>query len=68
MARVIDIQAVLLAMTKVKWDVQSVTVEHSSYIDNIIRVSQFNFVLIHFKPNHIKTNFFSEYSNICNAS
>lgn len=41
MARVVDIQAALLAMGKVKWDVQSVTVEHSGYIDNMIRVSEF---------------------------
>ncbi|XP_055551222.1 syndetin [Wyeomyia smithii] len=32
-ARVIDLQVVLQAMTKVKWDINHVNVQHSSYID-----------------------------------
>lgn len=57
-ARVVDIQAVLLAMTKVKWDVQSVTVEHSTYIDNIIRVSRFCYFLNKYLYFFTLTNFF----------
>lgn len=38
-SRVIDIQNILTAMNKVKWDINHVTVEHSSYVDIINRVS-----------------------------
>lgn len=37
-ARVIDLQAVLTLMGKVKWDVNHVNVQHSTYIDTINRV------------------------------
>uniref|UniRef100_A0A182K9X2 Syndetin C-terminal domain-containing protein n=1 Tax=Anopheles christyi TaxID=43041 RepID=A0A182K9X2_9DIPT len=40
-ARVIDLQAVLNAMTKVKWDVNHVNVQHSPYIDTINRGIQY---------------------------
>lgn len=38
-ARAIDLQNVLTSMAKVKWDVNHVNVEHSSYVDNLNRVS-----------------------------
>lgn len=37
-ARTIDLQAVLALMGKAKWDVNSVNVQHSSYVDTINRV------------------------------
>lgn len=37
-SRAIDIQATIVAMNKVKWDVSHVMVQHSSYIDVINRV------------------------------
>lgn len=37
-ARTIDLQSVLTVMGKVKWDVNHVTVQHSSYVDTINRV------------------------------
>ncbi|EAA06241.5 AGAP000343-PA [Anopheles gambiae str. PEST] len=40
-ARVIDLQAVLNAMAKVKWDVNHVNVQHSPYIDTINRGIQY---------------------------
>uniref|UniRef100_A0A182PG97 Syndetin C-terminal domain-containing protein n=1 Tax=Anopheles epiroticus TaxID=199890 RepID=A0A182PG97_9DIPT len=40
-ARVIDLQAVLSAMAKVKWDVNHVNVQHSPYIDTINRGIQY---------------------------
>lgn len=36
-SRVVDIQQILTAMSKVKWDINHVTVQHSSYIDSINR-------------------------------
>ncbi|KAJ6638777.1 Syndetin [Pseudolycoriella hygida] len=36
-ARVIDLQNVLNAMAKVKWDINHVNVEHSAYVDNLNR-------------------------------
>lgn len=39
-AKVVDLQSVLLAMSKVKWDINHVTVQHSSYIENINRSVQ----------------------------
>jgi hypothetical protein len=38
--RVVDIQSILLAMNKVKWDINHVTVEHSTYVDIINRSLQ----------------------------
>uniref|UniRef100_A0A182N0S6 Syndetin C-terminal domain-containing protein n=1 Tax=Anopheles dirus TaxID=7168 RepID=A0A182N0S6_9DIPT len=40
-ARIIDLQAVLNAMGKVKWDVNHVNVQHSPYIDTINRGVQY---------------------------
>uniref|UniRef100_A0A182Q8L4 Syndetin C-terminal domain-containing protein n=1 Tax=Anopheles farauti TaxID=69004 RepID=A0A182Q8L4_9DIPT len=40
-ARIIDLQAVLNAMGKVKWDVHHVNVQHSPYIDTINRGVQY---------------------------
>ena len=37
--RIIDIQNILLLMSKIKWDINHVTVQHSSYIDVVNRVS-----------------------------
>ncbi|GAB0094360.1 Syndetin [Sergentomyia squamirostris] len=39
-ARLADIQGVLVAMGKVKWDINHVTVQHSPYIDSINRAIQ----------------------------
>lgn len=38
-ARVIDLNAILAAMGKVKFDINHVNVEHSGYVNNINRVS-----------------------------
>ncbi|XP_063704736.1 syndetin [Culicoides brevitarsis] len=40
MARVVDLQAVLQAMSKVKWDINQISSVHSSYIDTIHRAVQ----------------------------
>ncbi|XP_053678442.1 syndetin [Anopheles nili] len=40
-ARIIDLQAVLGAMNKVKWDINHVNVQHSPYIDTINRGVQY---------------------------
>lgn len=37
-ARTIDLQLVLTSMGKVKWDINAVNVQHSTYIDMINRV------------------------------
>lgn len=37
-ARTIDLQMVLTTMGKVKWDVNSVNVQHSTYVDTVNRV------------------------------
>lgn len=42
-ARSIDLQNILNAMAKVKWDINHVNVEHSSYVDSINRVRIFFF-------------------------
>ncbi|XP_055684876.1 syndetin [Lutzomyia longipalpis] len=39
-ARLADMQSILLAMAKIKWDVNDVTVHHSAYIDSITRAIQ----------------------------
>uniref|UniRef100_A0A1B0GNL0 Syndetin C-terminal domain-containing protein n=1 Tax=Phlebotomus papatasi TaxID=29031 RepID=A0A1B0GNL0_PHLPP len=39
-ARLADMQSILLAMAKVKWDINHVTVQHSPYIDSINRAIQ----------------------------
>lgn len=38
-ARVVEIQVILTAINKIKWDINHVTVEHSAYVDIINRVS-----------------------------
>lgn len=38
-ARVIDLNSILVSMTKVKFDINHVNVEHSGYVNNINRVS-----------------------------
>lgn len=38
-ARIIDIKSVLSSIAKVKWDINNVNVEHSTYVNNINRVS-----------------------------
>lgn len=38
-SRAIDIQSTMVAINKVKWDINHVTVEHNSYVDIINRVS-----------------------------
>lgn len=38
-ARIIDLNSVLSSIAKVKWDINHVNVEHSTYINNINRVS-----------------------------
>lgn len=42
-ARTIDLQNVLTGMGKVKWDINNVNVEHSTYVATINRVSTCNF-------------------------
>lgn len=37
-ARVIDLQNVLTAMAKVRWDINHVNVDHSGYVDTLNRV------------------------------
>lgn len=37
-ARVNDLDGILSAMSKIKWDINHVNVEHSTYINNINRV------------------------------
>lgn len=39
LARIVDIQTILTAMSKVKWDIDHVNVEHSAYVQNLNRVS-----------------------------
>lgn len=39
-ARVTDLDGILTSMSKVKWDINHVNVEHSTYINNINRVSR----------------------------
>lgn len=38
-ARIIDLSSVLYCIGKVKWDINHVNVEHSTYVNNINRVS-----------------------------
>lgn len=38
-ARVNDLDGILTSMSKIKWDINHVNVEHSTYINNINRVS-----------------------------
>lgn len=57
-ARAIDLQNVLTSMAKVKWDVNHVNVEHSSYVDNLNRVSE-NSVFIIDKLAHSPIAFLS---------
>lgn len=38
-ARVNDLDGILSSMAKIKWDINHVNVEHSTYINNINRVS-----------------------------
>lgn len=38
-ARAIDLESVLSSISKVKWDINHVNVEHSAYVNNINRVS-----------------------------
>lgn len=38
MTRIVDMQTILMAMTKVKWAIDSVNVEHSAYVQNLNRV------------------------------
>lgn len=38
-ARVTDLDGILTSMSKIKWDINHVNVEHSTYINNINRVS-----------------------------
>lgn len=40
MARVVDLQMLLIAMSKVKWDINQISTIHSSYIDSIHRAVQ----------------------------
>lgn len=40
-ARVNDLDGILSLMSKVKWDINHVNVEHSTYVNNINRVSLF---------------------------
>uniref|UniRef100_A0A336M7Z3 CSON013371 protein n=1 Tax=Culicoides sonorensis TaxID=179676 RepID=A0A336M7Z3_CULSO len=40
MARVVDLQAILISMSKVKWDINQISSVHSSYIDSIHRSVQ----------------------------
>lgn len=40
MARVVDLQAILISMSKVKWDINQISSVHSSYIDTIHRSVQ----------------------------
>lgn len=37
-ARIIDLDSVLSSISKVKWDINHVNVEHSAYVNNINRV------------------------------
>lgn len=46
-ARVNDLDGILTLMAKVKWDINDVNVEHSTYVNNINRVS----ALKVYKPN-----------------
>lgn len=39
-ARFVDIPSVLLAMSKVKWDINHITVQYSPYVDTVNRVSE----------------------------
>ena len=39
-SRVLDVQTILVSMSKVKWDRSDITVEHSSYVNVINRVSR----------------------------
>lgn len=41
-AKVNDLDGILSSMAKVKWDINHVNVEHSTYVNNINRVSGFN--------------------------
>lgn len=38
-ARISDLDGILSSMSKVKWDINHVNVEHSTYVNNINRVS-----------------------------
>lgn len=40
MARVVDLQAILISMSKVKWDINQISSVHSSYVDTIHRSVQ----------------------------
>ncbi|KFB37238.1 AGAP000343-PA-like protein [Anopheles sinensis] len=40
-ARVVDLQGILQMMTKVKWDINHVNVQHSAYVDTINRGVQY---------------------------
>lgn len=41
-ARIIDLNSVLSSIAKVKWDINHVNVEHSTYVNNINRVNNEN--------------------------
>lgn len=58
-ARVNDLDGILSSMAKVKWDINHINVEHSTYINNINRVSAniYGYFQACFKIEK-KTNFF----------
>lgn len=66
-ARVNDLDGILSSMSKVKWDINHVNVEHSTYVNNINRVSVHNPHIIIYKFCLLKLSFISESSIVCNA-
>lgn len=65
-ARVIDLEHVLNAMAKVRWDINHVNVDHSGYVDTLNRVSVLGFSGIDF-GNYFEFSF-AGCSDVCNAN
>lgn len=63
-AKINDLDGILSSMAKVKWDINSVNVEHSTYVNNINRVSGINALIF----GHVELFLLERFTFDCSIS